>query len=65
VPAKDVDALANSIGLLIGNREDRIRMGRCGRMRVQTEFALPLVLEQTMEIYSAALGSIARRSVTV
>jgi glycosyltransferase involved in cell wall biosynthesis len=61
VPAKDVEALTNAIGLLIRSRDARVEMGSRGRMLVETEFALPLVLEQTMQTYSAALDSIACR----
>lgn len=51
VPPKNVSALANALGKLIEDREMRQRMGESGRQRVEREFSLDSVIEQTLDIY--------------
>jgi glycogen(starch) synthase len=51
VPPGDPKALADAIICLLRNPELRQRMGQAGRERVQTEFTVERVVEQTQAVY--------------
>ena len=51
VPPRDADALATAIRWLRENPDARFRMGAAGREKVVKEFAEPLVLERTLDVY--------------
>jgi glycosyltransferase involved in cell wall biosynthesis len=52
VPAKDARALADALKVLILDPDLRARMGARGLERVQQEFSLDLINQQTLELYS-------------
>jgi glycosyltransferase involved in cell wall biosynthesis len=56
VPAKDAAALASAIGRLIGNPEERRRMGARGRERAVGEFSQERVIEATLAVYREILA---------
>jgi glycosyltransferase involved in cell wall biosynthesis len=56
VPPRDAEALADAITSALGDRAELARRGAAGRARVENEFALDLVLEQTLAVYRDLLG---------
>jgi glycosyltransferase involved in cell wall biosynthesis len=56
VPPCDVDALAESVSLLISQPELAARYGRAARRRVEQEFATERMLARTLGLYSRVLG---------
>ncbi|MBI3993218.1 MAG: glycosyltransferase family 4 protein [Candidatus Lambdaproteobacteria bacterium] len=51
VPVRDAPALADALQRLIGDPALRRRMGARGREIVEREFALPIVIAQTLAVY--------------
>jgi glycosyltransferase involved in cell wall biosynthesis len=51
VPLRDAEAVAAALARLIDDRALRERMGRRGRERVLSEFALPIVIKKTLDVY--------------
>lgn len=56
VPARDVEALAAAIMALLGNPEQRERMGRAGRRRVVERFSSGRRVERLEALYRDLLG---------
>jgi glycosyltransferase involved in cell wall biosynthesis len=52
VPPRDAQALAGAIGRLMADPDLRIRMGRSGRQRAETEFATGIIVAQTLALYT-------------
>lgn len=57
VPPRDPQALARALNLLIENPDLRCRMGQRGRDMVLTEFASPIICQQTLQVYERMLLS--------
>jgi glycosyltransferase involved in cell wall biosynthesis len=57
VPARSVEPLAQALQRLIEDGGLRQRMGARGRERVVSEFSLDKVIEDTLAVYRAALGT--------
>lgn len=57
VPVHDPAALAEALGALLADPEMRGRMGAAARVRAETEFAEPIVVGQTLDLYRRALES--------
>jgi len=55
VPAKDAEALAKALALLINDEELRLNMGLNGRRIAENEFSIESVIKQTMDIYQELL----------
>ena len=55
VPVGDVPALAAAMGELLADPALRNRMGQAGRQRAESEFAIELVVDQTMDVYRSLL----------
>jgi glycosyltransferase involved in cell wall biosynthesis len=55
VAARDAQSLAAALGRLIGNADERRRMGRRGRERAELEFAAGVVNTRIIETYRAML----------
>ena len=53
VPVRDADRLASAIRRLLESADLRIRMGSAGRRRVEEQFALPIVLRDTLAVYES------------
>lgn len=51
VPPKDPSALGDAIIFLLENREKALEMGRQGRKRIEKDFYLDLMIENTEKIY--------------
>lgn len=51
VPPADAKALREAINILLGDSEMRDQMGKNGMRRVQSEFDISLVKQQTLELY--------------
>lgn len=60
VPARDGEALAGAIEALLRAPDERRRMARNGRQRVEALFSLDQVLRQTLELYATLVPSIHR-----
>jgi glycosyltransferase involved in cell wall biosynthesis len=56
VPVKDSLALADALGRLLQNPQERRRMGKAGRRRAEEEFGVPAIAEATMKVYENALA---------
>ena len=56
IPARDVEALAEALQVLINSRELRIKMGRAGRQRVISDFSEQIVVSRVTDIYRELLG---------
>jgi glycosyltransferase involved in cell wall biosynthesis len=52
VPVRDAGALADALERLIANPEMRRRMGDSGRKRAEQEFALDVIIEQSLRLYA-------------
>ena len=52
VPARDAVALAAALERLLGDRDARAQMGAAGRRLALERFALPVILPQTLALYS-------------
>ena len=57
VPPRDSQALARGIECLVTAPELRARLGAGGRRVAETEFAEPLVVEQTLALYHQLLAA--------
>lgn len=55
VPPRNSDALAQAIGALLDDPPRAARMGQAGRRLVEQEFALELVVQQTLAVYQTLL----------
>ncbi len=51
VPAKDSEALANALRVLIEDKELRSKMGKAARLKAEREFSLQHVVNRHLEIY--------------
>jgi len=51
VPERDIDALAERISHLSGNRDEWARLGRAGREKVEREFNLDRLHDRLVEMY--------------
>lgn len=58
VPIKDTNALANAIVTLLADPQLRKTMGRAGRQRVEIDYSLDVVLQQTLAIYEKLLSTV-------
>ncbi len=56
VPPDDIDSLAQAIIRMLENKEDRIRMGKAGRKRVENMFSIEKNIEETQKIYTEVLN---------
>lgn len=56
VPVRDADALANALAKLLTDGEMRTRMGRRGRERAESEFAVERVVAETIQVYRELLA---------
>ena len=54
VPARDAEALARAMNRMIVNPDERLRMGKEGRQKVEREFDEKIVLKKVFEIYNRA-----------
>ena len=57
IPAKDVDALTETLRRLIDNADLRKKMGKASREKAEKEFSLDLVIEKHLRIYNELLGN--------
>lgn len=57
VPSDDVDQMAESLRLLVRNKDGARRLGEAGRARVKREFTKDIMVQRTIDVYSAALES--------
>lgn len=53
VPAKDSEALAEKLRIIIDNKELRTRMGRCSREKAEAEFSVTDVVRKHIELYNS------------
>lgn len=53
VPPSDADALSTSMQTLLGDADLRARMGAAGRFRVESEFSITRMVQQTTALYRA------------
>ena len=65
VPERDPGALAGAIDRLLANPEHRDALKKRGHQRVQERFAWPVVAEQTIDLFRAALAYRRHASATV
>jgi glycosyltransferase involved in cell wall biosynthesis len=56
VPARDAQALARAITLLVEDPQLRARLGRSGRQRAELEFSCGTINEQTLDVYRGMAG---------
>lgn len=56
VPPRDSDALAQAILDLLQNSEQRLSMGREGRLRVMTDFTVERMVDRTITVYKRCLS---------
>ena len=49
--------LARGLARLLGNKEDRRRMGEAGRARVERDFAMPVVAKRHISLYEEMLAA--------
>lgn len=57
VPSDDVDQMAESLRLLVRDKDRARRLGEAGRARVKREFTKDIMVQRTIDVYSAALES--------
>ena len=57
IPARNSQALANAILLLIENPDTRKQMGNIGRTRAEKHFSTDIITDMHLELYSDLLGS--------
>lgn len=55
VPPNDGMALAEAVGRLLGDPQRAAHMGQAGRLLVEKEFSLELVVRQTLKVYQTVL----------
>lgn len=60
VPPNDFRALSTAINQLLADADLRTQMGAAGRKRVQDEFALPMMIRNTVSFYTEALSGSSR-----
>src|SRR5262249_42175233 len=53
VPARDTDALAQAVNLLLNNEETRTKYGRAAKVRAKEKFSARQMAEGTLELYKA------------
>lgn len=51
VPARNAEKLADAIGVLIENKDLRLRMGEASRRKATEEFDLNKIIEETLQVY--------------
>jgi len=56
VPASNASALAEAILRLKNHPEERLRMGRAARERIEGEFSVRRTIERTLALYRDLLG---------
>jgi rhamnosyl/mannosyltransferase len=61
VPVGDSRALADALNRLLGDDVLRTRLGEAARQRALTEFTIPRMVEQTLEVYAEAIDLHAAR----
>jgi len=57
VPPRQHEALANALRQLIEDADLRHQMGQRGRAMVMTEFASPIICQQTLQVYERLMAS--------
>jgi len=57
VPPSDAEALARGMLELAGDPALRARLGAAGRARVRERFALPRMIDETLEVYGEVAGA--------
>jgi glycosyltransferase involved in cell wall biosynthesis len=57
VTPNDDEALAHAIATLASDKEKRLRLGACGRQRVEQELSWDLVAPRLLEAYGSVLGT--------
>ncbi len=55
VPKQDIDGLVSAISKLISNKEQRLKLGECGRKRVQCDFSETVIFSETEKILVSLL----------
>jgi glycosyltransferase involved in cell wall biosynthesis len=58
VPAGDAVALSKTVDGLLKDRSTAERLGRAGRIRVESEFAAPRMAQKTLELYRAVMSEV-------
>jgi starch synthase len=56
VPPDNPEALAEVVARLLPDASRRRIMGEAGRLRVQTQFAVPRMIAQIGDLYRSAVG---------
>jgi glycosyltransferase involved in cell wall biosynthesis len=56
VPVRDPQKLAEAISKLLIDPIQRTTFAKSGRLRAETEFASPIVIEQTLAVYKKVLS---------
>jgi glycosyltransferase involved in cell wall biosynthesis len=56
VPERDATALAHALDLVLTDSDTRVRLIERGHQRVATRFAWPVIAEQSLELFHAALA---------
>jgi glycosyltransferase involved in cell wall biosynthesis len=51
IPVRNSEALAEKLGILIENKELRVKMGKASREKAEREFALEKVVKKHLDIY--------------
>ena len=57
VPVRNPVKLAEAISQLLGDQVQRTTFAKNGRVRAETEFASPIVIEQTLAVYKKVLSN--------
>lgn len=56
VPPNDPSALGTAISRLAENEEERVRMGKAARARIESEFSIEKTIEATFDLYGQLLS---------
>jgi glycosyltransferase involved in cell wall biosynthesis len=57
VPVRNPEKLAEAISQLLGDQVQRTTFAKNGRVRAETEFSSPIVIEQTLAVYKKVLSN--------
>jgi glycosyltransferase involved in cell wall biosynthesis len=57
VPVRNPQKLAEAISQLLSDQDQRTIFAKSGRVRAETEFASPIVIEQTLAVYKKVLSN--------